>query len=117
MLVNKLRFFSRFIPMSGDCWIIERKGGRTRPQETAQAMVAAVKDQGFSAKDFKVIAATGSEDRAAEGLRIMFGALKDYPEVFDFSEKGNISLSVKEGGEHEMKYVKQYLYNLLPLIF
>ena len=117
MLLYKMKFFSRFIPMSGDCWIIERKGGRNRPQETAEAMVAAVKGQGFSAKDFKVLAATGSQDRAAEGLRIMFGALKDYPEVFDFSEDGNISLSVKEGGQHEMKYVKQYLYNLLPMIF
>ena len=117
IFLRKMRFFSRFIPMSGDCWVIERKGGRTKPHETVAAMAAAVKDQGYSKEDFRILAATGSEDKAAVGFRNMFNAMKDFPEVFDVSEKGNTSLSIKEGGVHEMKYVKQYLFNLLPEVF
>ncbi len=117
IFLKKMRFFSRFIPMSGDCWVIERKGGRTRPHETAKAMAAAVLDQGYSKDDFRILAATGSEDRAAVGLRTMFEAMEDFPDVFDMSEAGNTSLTAKEGGVHEMKYVKQYLFNLLPEVF
>ena len=51
------------------------------------------------------------------GLIAMVDAIKEYPDVFDMSETGNTALYIKEGGVHEMKYVKQYLFNLLPMLF
>ncbi len=117
MFLEKMRFFSCFIPMSGDCWVVERKGGRTKPKETAAAMAEAVRAQKYSKGDFRIYAATGSEDKAAVGLRTMLDAMKDFPETFDMSEEGNVFFFMKDGGTHAMKYVKQYLFNILSGIY
>lgn len=117
MFFEKLQFFSKFIPMSGDCWVIEHRGGRTKPKETVAALLEAVKKRGYTKDDFRICAATGSGDKAAGGLINMVDAMKEYPDVFDMSDGGNTALYIKEGGVHEMKYVKQYLFNLLPLVF
>lgn len=117
MFLKKMEYFSKFIPMSGDCWIIERRGGRTHPKETVEALLDAVKSRGYTKEDFSICAVTGSEDKARGGLIAMIDAMKEYPDVFDMSETGNTALYIKEGGVHEMKYVKQYLFNVLPMIF
>ena len=117
MFLDKLQFFSTFIPMSGDCWVIERRGGRTRPKETVAALYEAARKRGYTKDDFRICAVTGSEDKAREGLINMLDAMKEYKEAFDMSETGNTALFIKEGGVHEMKYVKQYLFNVLPVLF
>ena len=117
MFLDKLQFFSTFIPMSGDCWVIERRGGRTRPRETVAALLDAVKMRGYTREDFRICAVTGSGDKAAGGLINMVDAMKEYKDTFDMSETGNTALYIKEGGVHEMKYVKQYLFNVMPLLF
>lgn len=117
MFTEKLRYFSKFIPMSGDSWILTVKGGREKPVETADALAEVVEKQGYTGKDFRIYSATGSEDKAARGLVPMFEAMKKHPEVFDFGAGGNIFFNVVEGGKHEMKYVKKYLFNLLPMIY
>ena len=114
---QKLKYFSKFIPISADAWIVERKGGASRPEETAQALSEVVGTQGYSKKDFLIYAVTGSEDRAARGLVPMMNAMKDCSDVFDFRDGGNTSFFLHEGGKHEMKYVKQYLFNILPIIY
>jgi|GEM_PF-123107 len=117
MVCEKLRFFSKFIPISGDCWILGRKCGGHNPTETAAALVDVVRAQGYSGKDYRIYALTGSKDRAAEGLGHMMDALKEYPEYFDMSREGNTSFTVFEDGEHEMKWVKKYLGEVLPKIY
>ena len=47
----------------------------------------------------------------------MFEAMKDYPEIFNRNDNGNTFYYVKDGGVHDMPYVKEYLYNLLPIIY
>lgn len=37
--------------------------------------------------------------------------------IFDFSEGGNITYRVRDGGVHDMNYVKMYLYNVLPQLW
>ena len=117
MFLEKLQYFSTFIPMSGDCWVIERRGGRTRPKETVAALYEAARKRGYTKDDFRICAVTGSEDKAREGLINMLDAMKEYEDAFDMSETGNTALFIKEGGVHEMKYVKQYLFNVLPVLF
>lgn len=52
VFTNNLKYFRNFIPISGECWAIERMGGVTKPVETAAYVRDAVLQQGYSANDF-----------------------------------------------------------------
>ena len=47
----------------------------------------------------------------------MVEAMKAYPDVFRMNGDINTFYYVKDGGVHNMTYVKEYLYNLLPVIY
>lgn len=46
----------------------------------------------------------------------MFELMKGHSDVFRMSENANTYYFVKDGGVHNMTYVKQYLHNLLPVL-
>lgn len=112
-----LDYFSGFTPISGDSWTIEMQGGRSKPDATAKALSDSVVNQGYGAEDFTVYAITGSDDIAEPCMTPMFGAFADYPDIFRMNEDANAYYLVKNGGVHDMPYVKEYLYNLLPVIY
>lgn len=112
-----LRYFSGFIPISGDSWTKGMQAGRSDPEGTANALADSVASQGYTADDFMIYAITGSEDIAEPCMTLMFELMKGHSDVFRMSENANTYYFVKDGGVHNMTYVKQYLYNLLPMLY
>ena len=71
----------------------------------------------YTADDFMIYAITGSEDIAEPCMTPMFGSIESHSDVFRMDENANTYYFVKDGGVHNMTYVKQYLYNLLPVLY
>lgn len=118
--LNHLDLFSRFVPLSGDCWVVEPMGGKSHPAETAEALKNAVPQSGYTPEDFRIFAATGSEDPACNALGPQIEAMKQLPDTFRFSDDliaGNAHYFLQEGYEHRYEHVLQYLYNYLPVLF
>ena len=120
VVLNNLNYFRNFMPVSGDCWAIERTGGVRRAKETAELLANSVKEQGYGANDFFIFAATGSEDIAHEGLTNQIREMKTLTDTFiyDFDKsKGNLFYLDVRGGLHDYEWFTDYLYVILPNIF
>ena len=120
MFLNHLDLFSRFVPLSGDCWAVKPMGGKSHPAETAEALRNAVLQSAYTPDDFRIFAATGSKDPACNALGLQIEAMKAFPDTFRFSDDfstGNAHYFLREGSEHCYEHVMQYLYNYLPVLF
>lgn len=118
--IHHLKLFSRFVPLSGDCWIVEPMGGKSNPVGTAEALKDAVLQAGYTGEDFRIFSATGSEDPACHSLVPQIEAMKQFPDIFRFDEdcsRGNAHFFLREGYEHCYGHIMQYLYNYLPFLF
>lgn len=115
-----LDYFSNFVPMSGDCWIIEPKGGASATAETAKALHDIAAASGFAPDGYRIFAATGEKDPAADALSPQAEEMKKYADTFVFDEdpaKGNFHYFVQPDYVHAYECVYQYLYNYLPFLF
>lgn len=120
VFMEHLDYFRIFIPISGDCWAIATQGGGSHPEETAMVLEQALEDSGYAPEDFFVYAITGSEDIAYPIMSSQIEAMQNLPDSFHFgtdNETENIRFAVLNGGEHNYNYVRQYLYNLMPLLW
>ena len=109
-----LAYIKYFIPMSGDCWVIEQTGGATKPEETVAALEKAVADQGYTGSDFVMYIFTGTQDYALPNMAPQIYAMQD-SELFVFGE--NTFFGAYVDGVHGDPWSKTYLYNALPLLW
>lgn len=119
-LLENLDYFSYFLPLSGDCWIIEPMGGSSHPKETAQALHDSILKAGYGATDFHIFSATGTKDPAYHSLTPQIEEMKHLDDLFRFSEdwsKGNLHYTVVEDLVHAYESVNLYLYNYIPYLF
>lgn len=119
-LMNNLDYFSRFVPLSGDCWIIEPMGGSSCPPETARAIYDSIVSAGYGSEDFHIFCATGTKDPAYASLTPQIEEMKKLSDLFLFSEdwsKGNLHYTVVDDLEHAYESVNLYLYNYIPYLF
>ena len=117
--LRNLPYFAAFLPLSGDCWAVEPLGGNTRPVETANELARAVESSGMCGDDFRIFAATGTEDSAFENTAAQIEEMKRLP-VFRFSEdltEGNFHYKVAQGAVHSYDCVLNYVYSYLPYLF
>lgn len=120
VLLNALDYFSNFIPISGDCWAIEQMGGVGKAKETSELIAGSISEQGYSANDFFIFAATGSADIAYEGLTNQIDEMKKMTDTFIYdydNSKGNLYYLNVEGGLHNYEWVTDYLYVIMPYLF
>ncbi|WDH99427.1 sugar-binding protein [Paenibacillus urinalis] len=118
--VHALDYFKYFMPLSGDSWVVEQRGGGIKPMETAEYLAKAATDAGYGPKDFYVFSATGSADTAYPNLKPQIDAMKQLTDTFIYSsdkEKGNFYFIAADGGTHAWYWVNQYIYNILPDLF
>lgn len=113
-LLENIDNMAWFAPLSGDCWVIEVKGGLSRTKETAQAVADRVKASGYKQDEFFIYAATGTKDIAYEALTAQMLEMKKHTDVFT---ENNLKYLLVEGEEHTYEAVFQYLYNILPEFF
>jgi enterochelin esterase-like enzyme len=118
--IEHLDYFANFIPLSGDCWALDVKGGETRTKETVHVLHEAAVNSRYKTDEFNIYVATGTEDPVCEALTPQVEEMKKYPDTFvyndDFS-KGNFHYLLEEGEVHAYESVYQYLYNYLPYLF
>ena len=109
--------FSVFLPVSGDSWAVEPMGGNSHPEETAQILDSAVKEQGYTGEDFRIYGVTGSEDSAEENMGPMIRSMAEMDGEFRMGDGGNLWFVVREGGEHSTVRAKEYLLCVLPVVY
>ncbi|MGM9698252.1 MAG: alpha/beta hydrolase-fold protein [Prevotella sp.] len=109
-----LSLFKYFLPMSGDCWSLGSFAGMNRPGETAQYLADRIKEQGYSASDFYIWAASGTDDSAYSEILLQIEGMAKLGNVFSLN---NMSFHEKEGARHEYRPMMEYIYNALPYFF
>ncbi len=117
---NRLDEFAYFMPISGDSWCLETKGGYTKPFETAHYMADVVKNSSWTKDDFYIYSGTGTKDIAYPNMTPMVEEMKKIDDVFVYSDsfnRGNFYYALREGGYHDQSTVLRILYNGLPKMF
>lgn len=118
--MNHLEYFAEYLPLSGDCWAIEVKGGQTKTVETVKELYDCAIRSGYGTDEFFLHVATGTEDAASTPLTMQVTEMKKYPDMFVYSDdfsKGNLHFLLAEGEVHAYEAVYQYLFNYLPYLF
>lgn len=108
------------VPLSGDYWAIALKGGKDFPEETADVLLARLRDANIVPTDCRVMAFTGDKDIAYEALEPMVEALARRTEFFTLAaspESGNLTWCLKENGWHTYDDCWEYLWLALPHLF
>ena len=109
-----------FLPMSGDFWALDIKGGKTRAGETADALIDAIRASGIEPGDYRVLACTGDQDIAYEAMHPMIQALAERSPWFELRERpgeGSLCYCLKKNGVHTYQDCWAYVYNMLPWLF
>lgn len=117
---NRLDSIAYYMPVSGDCWALGGTAGGNRPAETAQYLADAVKDSGFTAKDFYIYTGCGGSDMAKPNLEPQVEAMKELSDTFIYCDNfadGNFYHCLFEGGGHDRNTVLSVMYNGLPKMF
>lgn len=120
VLAECLKDVRVFLPMSGDYWIFEIKGGMTRTRETADALVATVQKSGVAPGDYRVLACTGDRDIAFEAMNPLVHELAKRTPWFamaDDPKEGSLCYCLKKNGIHTYRDCWDYVYNMLPGLF
>jgi Enterochelin esterase and related enzymes len=115
-----LDYFKYYIPLSGDSWAVEERGGGTKPAETAEFLAQVARKSGYKPDEFYIFSATGTQDIAWPNLKPQTEAMKRHDDVFRYSSnpaKGNFYFMEAEGGSHTWYWQNQYIYNILPDLF
>lgn len=117
---NRLDEIAYYMPISGDSWCLETKGGYSRPFETAQYMANVVRNSKWTKDDFYIYSGTGTKDIAYPNMTPMVEEMKKLDDVFKYSDSfnnGNFYYALREGGYHDQSTVLRILYNGLPKMF
>ena len=120
VFLNHLDIVADFLPLSGDCWALQPKGGKEKAAETAALLAEHVKASGFGRDDFRLFIGTGDKDIAYENLIPQLEEMKKYPDIFAFSDdlsSGNVHFSLKENAPHAYEEVYHHVYHYISHIF
>ncbi len=112
MFLNCLDIVKNYMPLSGDCWIVEEKGGETFPEKTSQCMMEYLKNKGFEDYSYNVFAFTGDKDIAFPALSAQIKAMMKGG--FDNGKDKRLRFGSKKEGVHRYEDGYEYIYNILP---
>ncbi|MCI9071971.1 MAG: alpha/beta fold hydrolase [Lachnospiraceae bacterium] len=118
--IHCLDYFGVFLPSSGDCWALGQMAGGSSPADTAEYLADIVRESGYTAEDFQIYAATGTEDIAYDMLNSQIEAMKELEDVFlysDTAQDGNLHYILADGLTHTRSAACDYVYDVLPLIY
>ena len=107
---------SRFLPLSGDCWVYDEQGTK----QDAYAAAAWLSQQLLRApygRDIAVHAYSGTEDIAGTPERDLVHALDGTAPFRYHQPDANLHFAMKQGGVHYYGDINEYLYHALPLLW
>ena len=114
ILENCLDLVEHFMPLSGDSWIIEEKGGSTFPEKTSEMLKKAIEKNGNSSLRYNIFAATGNQDIAFPALDAQIKTM--FADNWN-TDPSSLRYFTWEEGTHCYQYINQYIYNILPVLF
>lgn len=115
IFLNCLDLVKNYMPLSGDCWIVEEKGGATFPEKTSKLMIEYLKEKGFDGLSYNVFAYTGVKDIAYPALDAQIKAMLS--DGFNNGADKVLKYGAWEEGTHCYEYIYEYIYNILPEVF
>ena len=115
MFLNCLDLVKNYIPLSGDCWIVEEKGGATFPEKTSALMKEYLKEKGFDGLSYNVFAFTGDEDIAYPALSAQIKAM--LADGWNNGPDKVLKFESWKEGTHCYEYIYEYIYNMLADVF
>lgn len=110
--LNEIKYF---IPLSGDLWVYDRQQVKQPADVAARWLNEQVEKTPYRGHDFEVWGYTGSRDIACKPENALVGALMLQAPLFEYGV--NLHYEVFEGGDHQYKYINQYLTNALTHLF
>lgn len=114
VFLQKQDYFRYFVPISGDSWIIETRGGQTASDKTAEKLAESIAATGHKPDDFAICAITGRQDIAFEPMNALVEAMLKRDE---FRVGENLFYGLMADGKHWHGDVRIYLYTVLPKIW
>lgn len=117
VFIQKMCGFRWFLPISEASWDDGEGGidGIWDSDLSAEVLYEAVQEQGYTADDFILFVATGTEDTAFEIATEQMKSLLEYSDMFITGQ--NTSCSMMIGGTHTLSATYTYLYHILPVLF
>ncbi len=118
IFAKALGYFHDFGFMSASAGLVTGDTTKEWADETAETIVNKVKEQGFTKDQYNCYAITGTLDVAYEKFTLQMGALKAYPELFDFyGDKQNTTYVIWAKGEHHTQWRLQYTINVIKQFY
>lgn len=115
VFLNDMDFFRYYMPMSGSSWALEDQASTPEiTEQTAAYLAEQVKASGYTADDFYIFTAVGSNDVAFDMVNNMVSGLLKQPDVFNDT---NLDYGFQEDAVHWWDAMPTNLYNGLPRIF
>ncbi len=111
---QQMQAFKWFLPISEAGWDDGQGGisGILDSDVSAQALYDAVKEQGYSAEDFQLFVATGSQDEAFDITTNQIKSLLKFSDLFKLGK--NTSCAMMIDGKHTFSSLYTYFYHMLP---
>lgn len=114
VMIEDMDYFKYFLPMSGDYESVYEEDLEAA-NESADIIGAAVSSSGHTADDFRIFAASGSDDFMCDRVKDQINAMKyRYPSLFTSS---NTTFYEAADSQHDFHYSFEYIYNALPHFF
>ena len=109
-----MQAFKWFLPISEASWDDGQGGisGILNSDVSAQALYDAVKEQGYSAEDFQLFVATGSQDEAFDITTNQMKSLLKYSDLFKLGKNTGYAMMID--GKHTFSSLYTYFYHMLP---
>lgn len=111
---NTLNLQKRYLPMSGDSWIVQMFGGESEPEKTAQKLADLVNASDYRGNGFYVWYAVGTNDSRFYQTHNQAMAMSKLSGTFN---ETNFSYHQKQGGFHDYNAVAEFCYHALPFFF
>lgn len=111
--VYDLDIVGSFLPMSGDCWILQTYGGLYQPVETVDYLERVIDEGGWRETDFMIYEGIGTSDGIWDQTDSQIQEMFTRPTF----TANNLRYGIKRNGRHDLNACAEYIYNALPLFF
>ncbi|WP_328468962.1 alpha/beta hydrolase-fold protein [Actinoplanes sp. NBC_00393] len=117
VFINNLDYFAYFMPMAGDCWVIEDSGGAAAPEQTAAYLDRVARDSGYQRDDYLIAASVGSGDGTSYQMEPQIREMRKMSRSFDSGDTGNLRYALDPGGGHDAESLYRQFYGSIQLFF
>lgn len=114
VLVAHPEYFTWFMPMAGDSWI-GRTTGRSDVSSVAETLASGLRDHGFTANDFQVIAMVGGSDGTKSAMLPLIEELRE--SQGDLFTERSLLYWENDGGGHNQQSLEIETHHGMGYLF